>query len=119
MPEIAITVVALGFGAMGVGALVAPAAVTRQFDMPALSIAGRNEVRAVYGGFGLAMALVLAIAVVAPAFRPGICLAIAAALAGMVLGRLASAAVDRKLPRWPAIYLAIEAVAAALLAYAV
>ena len=108
----------LGFGVMGIGALVSPQRVSRQFDIPTLTAAGRNEVRAVYGGFGLAMAAGLAAALAVPGLRAGVCLAVAAALAGMAGGRLVSAGIDRTLGRLPALYLVLEAVMAAALAYA-
>jgi hypothetical protein len=92
--------------------------VSRQFDIPTLTAAGRNEVRAVYGGFGLAMAAGLAAALAVPGLRAGVCLAVAAALAGMAGGRLVSAGIDRTLGRLPALYLMLEAVMAAALAYA-
>ncbi len=38
---------------MGIGATAKPTWVTARFGMPVLMRAGRNEVRAVYGGFGL------------------------------------------------------------------
>jgi hypothetical protein len=108
----------LGFVVMGIGALVSPQRVSRQFDIPTLTAAGRNEVRAVYGGFGLAMAAGLAAALAVPGLRAGVCLAVAAALAGMAGGRLVSAGIDRTLGRLPALYLMLEAVMAAALAYA-
>lgn len=118
LPDLAAIVPALGFALMGVGALAAPTLVTRQFGIPALGVDGRNEVRAVYGGFGLAVAATLALALAAPDLRAGICLTIAAALAGMAGGRLVSWARDGALGRAPGAYLAIEAAAAAALAYA-
>ena len=51
--------IASAFLLMGLGALWRPVLVTAQFGIPSLTRDGRNEVRAVYGGFGLAMALVL------------------------------------------------------------
>jgi len=47
-----------------------------------------------------------------------VCLTVAAALAGMAGGRLVSAGIDRALGRLPALYLVLEAVMAAALAYA-
>lgn len=108
-------VLALAFALMGLVAFTAPVWVTRQFDIPTLSAAGRNEVRAVYGGFGLMMAAMLVIALTAPALRAGIAATVGAALAGMAAGRLISAALDRGIGRFPALYLCIETVGAALL----
>src|SRR5439155_26957287 len=92
-------VVALFFLGMGLVGLAAPERIAATFGTPALSGEGRNEVRAVYGGFGVADgALLLA----APA-RPDVPLCVAVALAGMA-GRRAVAAVlcppQRRYPLW-------------------
>ncbi len=107
------------FAFMGCAALVAPARITEQFDIPDLSAAGRNEVRAVYGGFGLAMAALLALTIFAPALRVGIFVTVAGALAGMAAGRFASALIDRAIGRLSVFYLCVEAAGAALLFHAV
>lgn len=117
MPASIIFVAIAGFLLMAIVSLVAPTRVTRQFDIPILSIAGRNEVRAVYGGFGLAVAAVMLAAIRDEALRPGILVAVAAALAGMASGRIISALIDREIGRAPTMYLGIEAVTAALLFY--
>jgi len=110
---------ALGlFILMGCGALVAPVLVTRQFGISDLTPAGRNEVRAVYGGFGLALAAMLGLAIWNPDLRTGICLTVSAALAGMAGGRLLSGLVDRRIDPLPAVYLGLEALVAGLLLYA-
>jgi hypothetical protein len=114
-PDLVILVAAGGFLVMGLGALIAPALVTRQFDMPDPTHAGRSEIRAVYGGFGVVMAAMLVVALVDPVLRAGICLTLAAALAGMAGGRVVSLAWDRRIGRRPALYLVLELVFAALL----
>ncbi len=101
---------------MGLGAIARPVLVTRQFGIFDLTVAGRNEVRSVYGGFGLAMAAMLAAALWRPELRVGVCLTVAAALAGMAGGRVLSTVIDRRIDRWPAVYMCLEAVVAALLA---
>ena len=103
---------------MGLGAIAAPTRVTRQFGILELTAAGRNEVRSVYGGFGVAMATMLALALWRPELRSGICLTTAAALAGMAGGRLLSWLIDRQIGRYPLFYLCLEAVVASLLFYA-
>ena len=100
---------------MGVGAIAAPLLVTRQFEIVSLTAAGRNEVRSVYGGFGIAMAILLAVALSNPMLRAGICLTAAAALGGMAGGRLISAGIDRTLGRFPFFYMCLEALLAGLL----
>ncbi|MFO0351060.1 MAG: DUF4345 family protein [Alphaproteobacteria bacterium] len=113
--DIPILVAAAGFAAMGTGALFAPLIITRQFDIGTLTVAGRNEIRAVYGGFGLAMAAMLTVALWCPSLRTGICLTTAAALAGMAAGRIASAIADSRIPGYPLFYLVLETVVAAML----
>jgi hypothetical protein len=112
-----IGVIAVFFLGMGVYALAAPAALVRPFGIALGGDASRSEVRAVYGGFGLAIAAVLAYAAVADGdLRKGILIAVGAALAGMAFGRLAAALLgDRSAfyPNW--FYCLVEAVAAAAL----
>jgi hypothetical protein len=111
---VAISVFFLGMGGY---ALAAPTAIVRPFGITLGEAASRSEVRAVYGGFGLAIAGVLAYAAVAgDDVRKGILITVAAALAGMAFGRLASAVVDSRTafyPNW--FYCLVEAVAAAAL----
>ncbi len=100
---------------MGVGAIVKPVLVTKQFGIFDLTPAGRNEVRAVYGGFGVFMALALLAALQQPGLRDGVLFAVGAALGGMAAGRLVSAAIDRTIDRAPLGYLALEVIVAFLL----
>ena len=112
-----IAVIAVFFLGMGVYALAAPAALVRPFGITLAESASRSEVRAVYGGFGLAIAAVLAYAAVADGeLRSGILITVGAALAGMAFGRVAAAILgDRTAfyPNW--FYFLVEAVAAAVL----
>ena len=110
--------VAVAFALMGIGALVRPTVVTRQFGIPALTPEGRSEVRAVYGGFGLAVAAMLVVAVTSPDLRAGIAITVAVALFGMAVGRVVSAVIDRSLSKVVALYLVIEVVAGVLLVLA-
>jgi hypothetical protein len=112
--------VAMGaFLLMGVGALARPTLVTAQFGMSELTAAGRNEVRAVYGGFGVLMAGVLVVALQRAELRGGILLTLACALGGMAAGRALSGLIDRRIDRWPLCYLLLEAVLAPLLLSAI
>jgi Domain of unknown function (DUF4345) len=111
-----IVAVAVFFFGMGVYALAAPAAMIRPFGTELPTAASRSEVRAVYGGFGLAIAAILVYAAVEPAHRTGILITIAVALAGMAIGRIFSAFVEDRTafyPNW--FYCIVEAVAAAVL----
>ena len=65
------------------------------FGTTSLTPEGRNEVRAVYGGFGLAVAGLLYMALSTPALRPGAFVAVAASLAGMAGGRVVAALIER------------------------
>ena len=60
-----IAVIGVFFAGMGCYALAAPAAIIRPFGITLGGAAARSEVRAVYGGFGLAIAGVLGYAAVA------------------------------------------------------
>jgi Domain of unknown function (DUF4345) len=109
--------VAVGFAAMGLLALARPREVLAQFGVAVDTVEGRNEVRAVYGGFGLAVAGLLAVAALGdPATAEGIVVAAAFALLGMAAGRLLGVARERPAglhPVWT--YMAIELAAAAAL----
>jgi Domain of unknown function (DUF4345) len=112
-----VVVVAVFFLGMGVYALAAPAAMIRPFGTELPTAASRSEVRAVYGGFGLAIAAVLAYATLREGdVQKGILITVAVALAGMAFGRIVSAFVDQRTsfyPNW--FYCIVEAVTAAAL----
>ena len=112
--------VALFFATMDVFALLRPERVVSFFGTTSLTVDGRNEVRAVYGGFGIAVAAVLVAALREPSWGAGAFLAIAAALFGMAGGRLVSRAVDGRAGRYAWLFLGVELVLAAslLLAFA-
>ena len=76
----------------------------------------RSEVRAVYGGFGLAIAAVLGLALAVPGLRIGVVLTVAFALGGMAVGRVLSRLVDRPTAFYPIwFYFLVEAVASGLI----
>lgn len=112
-----IVVIAVFFLGMGIYGLAAPAALVRPFGITLGESASRSEVRAVYGGFGLAIAGVLVFAAIKQGdIRTGILIAVGAALAGMAFGRLVSAVLgDRTAfyPNW--FYFLVEVVAATAL----
>ena len=117
MAVVVIAVVGVFFLGMGIYALAAPAAMLRPFDYVLRTAASRAEVRGVYGGFGLAIAAVLAYGMFTPGeVRTGILLTVGAALAGMAVGRAVSALFDEWTsfyPNW--FYCLVEAVAAVAL----
>jgi hypothetical protein len=119
MPALTIVLVAVFFFGMGLYALAVPARVLAIFGVPVTTAAGRNEVRAVYGGYGIAIGAVLLVALAQPALRDGILVCQAVAVAGMAGGRVVSALVDRSGGFYSWFFCAVETViAGALLAAA-
>lgn len=112
--------VALFFASFSFWALWAPAHFARIVGLDAASPMGRNEVRAVYGGFGIAM---IALCILAfsqwSAHRTGLLLALALAVGGMALGRAGAVLLSRRLPPMAAFALAAESGSVALLLAAV
>jgi len=105
------------FAAMGVYALAAPAAVLATFGVDVGTPDGRAEVRAVYGGFGLAVAALLAVAAAdGGSAREGILVAVGFALAGMAAGRVVARVSERPSGFYPVwLFFWVEVVGAALL----
>lgn len=110
-------VVGVFFLAMGGYALAAPAALIRPFRLAADTPESRSEIRAVYGGFGIAIAAVLLLATLQGGdFGRGVVVTVALALAGMAAGRVVSRVLDRPTAFYPVwFYFCVEAVAACLL----
>ena len=118
--SILVLLVAIFFAGMGLAALVSPAFIWAPFGVVPSTPASRNEVRAVYGGFGLAVAgLLIAAEQASEGFREGALVAVAVALAGMAAGRLVSLAVEPAgLRGYPALFLGVEAALAGALVLA-
>jgi hypothetical protein len=110
-------IVGVFFLGMGAYALAAPTALIRPFGIRLTEAGARYEVRAVYGGFGLAMAAVLAVAALdLGSLRGGIMVAVGAALAGMAVGRVVSAVLDERTAFYPTwFYGVVETVGAVAL----
>ncbi|HSV40604.1 MAG TPA: DUF4345 family protein [Nocardioidaceae bacterium] len=115
--NLAVAVVAVFFAGMGLTALVTPAFVWAPFGVAPTTPESRNEVRAVYGGFGLAVAVLLFVADGRTAdFRDGVLVTVAIALFGMAAGRVLSALIEpRALVGFPGFFLLLEAGLAGLL----
>lgn len=96
-----VSIIAVFFAGMGLYALVAPEALVRPFRITLESGEARTEVRAVYGGFGLAMAGLLGWAASGPPERDGVLVAVAVAVFGMAAGRLAGRVRDRPTSFYP------------------
>ena len=120
MALVVIGIVGMFFLGMGLFALAAPATMLRPFGFTLGVDAQRAEVRAVYGGFGVAIAAVLGYAAATPGeVRTGVLITVGAALAGMALGRIVSGVLGDRTsfyPNW--FYCLVEAVAAAALFWA-
>ncbi len=107
--------VALFFLGMGLVALIDPQMVVGLFDPPAFGADMRNEVRAVYGGFGLAIAALLVTTFYQPTIAEGARVAVAVALGGMAMGRIISLAIEPTDTLWPVATIGMEAALAAML----
>lgn len=102
-------VVAIFFAGMGLAALVAPAFIWAPFGVAPSTPEARNEVRAVYGGFGIAVAALIVLADDSATLRDGVLVAVAVSVFGMAAGRLVSGLFEpRALLRWPGVFLAVE-----------
>ena len=84
------------FAGMGGLALARPTRIVDRFSVEVASLDGRNEIRAVYGGFGLAVSALLVWASVTDGtgevWIPG---TVAALCLGMAAGRVLSFTIDR------------------------
>ncbi|NYI76831.1 DUF4345 domain-containing protein [Nocardioides panzhihuensis] len=100
--SLTIAVIGLFFLAMGTYALVTPGALAAPFHLSAKTPESRSEIRAVYGGFGIAMAAVLgAAALDIGDIRTGAVTTIGLALIGMAGGRLISRLFDTAVRFYP------------------
>ena len=109
MVSLLIIVVAVFFLGMGIIALWRPALVLGLFGTAVTTSEGRSEVRAVYGGYGVAMGVLLTGSLAAPRFRSGILLCVAVAMLGMAIGRLISFGIDGRAGFYPLLFLGVEA----------
>lgn len=118
MRTVVLTAVGLFFTGMGLYALAAPARLVRPFGIAVGTAAGRSEVRAVYGGFGLAVAaaLIWSATTTTGELGRGVVLAVTVALAGMAAGRIVSRVLDAAAAFYPVwFYFWVEMLAAAAL----
>ena len=108
-------IVAVGLVIMGLVALAKPIAIVGFFDGTAETVNARNEIRAVYGGFGVCLGmLVLLASFLIPHHAVGIYIAVGVALAGMALGRVISAIIE--VPSfWPWFFFGVETIAALMM----
>lgn len=116
MRTVVLSLVAVFFGGMGIYALTAPAVLAKPFRLEVATPVSRYEIRAVYGGFGLAMAMVLIWSAVGDgAIHSGAALTVAMALAEMAVGRVISRLWDGPTAFYPIwFYCLVEAIGAAV-----
>ena len=112
--SVQVIIVAVAFARMGIGAFARPRTFVGPFGLNAETPDARNEIQAVYGGFGLAVAGIMLASLWYPQYRDGVVVAVAASLAGMAGGRVVAALRERP-GRWPVIFFFVEAVGAAFL----
>lgn len=109
--------VAAFFLGMGLLGLAAPQTLIRPFGIELGTATARTEVRAVYGGFGVAVGVLLALAAFdLGGLRQGVTITVAVSLAGMAFGRLIARFAERPgrfYPSW--FYFWVELVGAGLL----
>jgi hypothetical protein len=118
MAELLVITVAVFFFGMGAIALVRPAQIVGYFGTCDLTVDGRSEVRAVYGGFGIVIAALLAWTLMDPTLAAGILTTVAVSLVGMASGRVVSRLVDGAPGFYPALFFFVELGLAGALLYA-
>lgn len=111
---IGIGINALFFLIMGLCALVRPGFVVSFVQLVPDTADARNEIRAVYGGFGIVMALLLVVAACIEPVKTGVLLTVSGALLGMAGGRVISVLIERP-GVWPLLFIPMEAGLAGLL----
>lgn len=113
--NLGVLAVAVFFALMGLNAVFDPQGTLRFFSPPLFGADMRNEVRAVYGGYGLAVAGLLLATFRWPAIATGARLAIAVSLLGMAGGRAISLLMEPTSTNWPLVFIGVEVALAALL----
>lgn len=116
MRTVVLAAVGVFFAGMGIYALVAPALLARPLGLVVDSAISRSEIRAVYGGFGFAIAGLLGWAAAGTGdLRSGAAVTVGVALAGMAAGRVLSRLVDNATAFYPIwFYFLVEAIGAAV-----
>jgi len=118
LPQIVLWISALGFGYFGVVFLLDPAGYASKVDLVAATPSARAEVRAMYGGLELALAVFLATCAQRPEWwRLGLLLS-AVAFLGLGTGRAVGLALEGVAPPFMRLLLASEVVLAALALWA-
>jgi uncharacterized membrane protein YjjP (DUF1212 family) len=116
MLEIAVIVPALFYFALGTLAILRPEQLLLGFGIQAKGVDARNEIRAVYGGFPLALSALLVSSLFSPGLTRGILLCASVATLGMAVGRLISALIDHRIGKFPILFALVEVLIAGLIA---
>lgn len=106
------------FLVMGIIGIFQPMRILRMLSVPETSPEMRNEARAIYGGFGIAVAAALFLATRLDGLRIGVLFTVALALLGMACGRITSLLVERPRGKNPYIFLILEILMCLALGYA-
>ncbi|MGB7412845.1 MAG: DUF4345 domain-containing protein [Thermosynechococcaceae cyanobacterium] len=117
MHQVIIYLSAIAFAFMGLAALVQPARIPSLLGVYNISKDMKNEIRAVYGGFGCGVSLLLVASTLFPSVQKGIILSVSISLLGMAIGRIISFTIDGATGHFPFIFLGIELVTGGLLLY--
>lgn len=103
---------------MGVLGIFQPMRILKMLSVTETSPEMRNEARAVYGGFGVAIATALFLATRLDGLRIGVLFTVAISLLGMAVGRMISLLVERPSGKNPYIFLVLEILLCVTLGYA-
>lgn len=113
-----IYVTAMLFLLMGLAGIFRPMQILNLLSVKETTPEMRNEARAVYGGFGIAIAVALFLTTRLDGLRVGVLFTVALALLGMAFGRIASLLVERPAGKNPYIFLILEILLSLALGYA-
>jgi Domain of unknown function (DUF4345) len=119
--QVLLAAASVGMLAMGLVSLIDPDFTVSLFDVKLLGSDGQNEVRAVYGGYGIALGVFLGWLAYRPhgtiqtLLGPGAVVALAVGFVGMAFGRIIGLCVDRRIGVWPSVFFGVELVLTALL----
>lgn len=103
-----LSIVGIFFILMGMTTLIHPTIINKLFEIDGKSGSFNNEVRSVYGGFGIFFGiLTLSLIFTFEIYRDGVILAQATALFGMASGRIYSF-IFEKTNKFPIIFLIVE-----------
>lgn len=111
---IQLIIVGAAFIAMGIAALVSPRFIQSFFSIESDTADFRNEIRAVYGGFGIAIGGLLLAVIKYHELQLGVILTVMIATLGMAAGRIISLLFERP-GKWPYIFLLVEITGGVLL----